>query len=423
VREVSIIGATFYGNHGAEAMLLSTIQELASRFNGELHVNIFSYYPKQDEEALTNYVGSLLPSVSIFSATPMSLVLRLMPQAILARLLSAIKLNPTKLFSRSLRSLSRSDGVICLAGVSFSDKRLKFLPFNILTILIPMMLGVKVYKFAQALGPFEDIFNRALSRIILIRCRKIYARGDQSYINLRTIGLPSTKYELSSDVAFLFPNDLLPERIGSISKIVLKIELERRAGKKVIGFCPSSVLANSKTADGEGYAVLIAESIEILIQKGYQVIVYPTATRPNAGNKRHNNDLYIIKKIENLLKDTCKSTDLVFAEINSAFDLSLLISACDFHIVSRFHAMVLSLKNTKPTLAISWGHKYLEVMGDFSQSDMVIDVNRVNVPMLIAQFENLVDTSAKRQIEISKSLPVIITRSRKQFSSTLEDIW
>jgi colanic acid/amylovoran biosynthesis protein len=43
--------------------------------------------------------------------------------------------------------------LIDLAGVSFIDGREKFLPFNILTILPAMLLGVPVVKFAQAMGP------------------------------------------------------------------------------------------------------------------------------------------------------------------------------------------------------------------------------------------------------------------------------
>ena len=73
----------------------------------------------------------------------------------------------TRFMPQSVKALSRSKLLICLAGVSFVASRIRFMPFNIVTILPAMLLGVPVVKFAQALGPFGGKVNRFVSRIFL----------------------------------------------------------------------------------------------------------------------------------------------------------------------------------------------------------------------------------------------------------------
>ncbi|MHB9140069.1 MAG: polysaccharide pyruvyl transferase family protein [Victivallaceae bacterium] len=198
MKEISLIGATFYGNRGAEAMLSTSISMLRVTEPG-IAFNVFSYYPDKDRQLVN------AKDVTIYPATPAYLVSVLIPTAILYRLFGIMHLKFIQAsFPASVRALSRSRLLICLAGVSFIDRREKFLPFNIATILPAMILGVPVVKFAQAVGPFRNRITQFAARHILARCRQVFARGDKTFEHLADFFPDAGFYQRADDIAFLF---------------------------------------------------------------------------------------------------------------------------------------------------------------------------------------------------------------------------
>ncbi|TVR86214.1 MAG: polysaccharide pyruvyl transferase family protein, partial [Trueperaceae bacterium] len=216
--DVALVGATFYGNRGAEAMLSTTIALLRRR-RPDLRFNVYSYYPAKDRALVSD------DRVRVFSATPAYLVAALLPLALLYALLGIPGIRRfRRLLPQSIQALARSRVLICLAGVSFIDGREKYVPFNIATILPAMLVGVPVVKFAQAVGPFDNRLNRLAARVFLTRCARVFTRGSVTHSHLEK-RFSGGFYQRANDIAFMFdPAHVLSPRVAALDAILQRVE-------------------------------------------------------------------------------------------------------------------------------------------------------------------------------------------------------
>lgn len=411
-RQFSIIAATVYGNRGAEAMLC-TVVGLLHEQAPDTHFHVFSYYPKGDRARVS------ADHVTIHSATPVVAALKLFPLALLFGLLrrvfgkAALRMAP-----RSIRALGCSEALVDLAGVAFIDGREKFLPYNVLTLLPAILLGVPVVKMPQAMGPFRSRWNRLAAGFTLPSCRKIWARGDGTYANLEQSGIKGLHFGLGDDVAFNYTPawSLSQERPASFGRLVDGIAASRTDYKGVIGLCPSSVVAASATRTGVPYEPVMVDLVTGLACEGFMVVMFPNATRQISGDKGRNNDLPLIRRIRAGVKDAGMVLDaavrIVDADINTA-SIKELISMLDVALVSRFHAMVGALSLGIPVTVLGWSHKYLEVMARFGLESQVLDYTRSAERVLR---EKVVETFESRQrvrASILEHLPEVKASARR----------
>lgn len=411
MKYISIVGATFYGNRGAEAMLSTTIGRLRDDCSEDLHFNVFTYYPKSDGDLIQD------PKVSVYSSTPAYLVTVLFPLAVLYRLVSILHLKfMLRLFPASISSLANSKVLICLAGVSFVEGRTKFIPFNIATILPAMVLGVPVVKFSQAMGPFKSFINRTAARVFLSRCRQVFTRGDTTHSYLRDLLGDSDCYQRANDAAFLFKTEYcLSLPAEGLEEKLSELNVFRQADKIIVGVCPSVVIAKRAEAAGWNYHQRMLELISGLVEKGYAVALYPNATRGEDLDKTHNNDLPLLAEIKkNLSPDISKCVVSFSGSLNAA-QVHEIINSCDVQAVSRFHAMVASLASCIPVMVIGWSHKYLEVMERFGQQDMVLDYKKGSIQPVIDCIDRLVEERTERVLRIANALPEVKSLSNTQF--------
>lgn len=408
MKEISIIGATFYGNRGAEAMLSTAIGELEKR-QTDLHFNVFSYYPVKDRSLIEK------ESVRIYSSTPLYLVSVLGPMAVVYALLGILHLYwLQRYFPASVRAIARSKVMICLAGISFIDGREKFLPFNIATILPAMLLGVPVVKFAQAVGPFDHRLNRLAARHVLAHCKQLFARGEKTLNNLEAVFKNSNFYQRADDIAFLFrPEYTLSKNEASIDT-GLKVLQSLQDSARVVGVCPSIVIAKRRQAQGQDYAQEVADLVTQLMDSGHVVALFPNATRGDDMDKTHNNDLPLLNDIVERLLPLNKSKLVVFSQSVNAGQVHQIIRACDVVVTSRFHAMVGALACEIPVLVLGWSHKYQEVMAMFGQEDMVIDHSDLDVIDMCKMVNALLAEIISRHESIAEALPGIKNRSQIQ---------
>ncbi|MBA2778992.1 polysaccharide pyruvyl transferase family protein [Billgrantia kenyensis] len=410
MKEISIVGATFYGNRGAEAMLSTSMGRLREACPGDLNFNVFTYYPKSDCDLVND------PRISIYSSTPAYLVMVLFPVAMLYRLFGVLRLSFFhRFFPQSILSLARSEVLICLAGVSFVEGRTKFIPFNIATILPAMVLGVPVVKFSQAMGPFKSYINRMAARIFLGRCRQVFTRGETTHAYLRDLFSTSDRYQRADDAAFLFKSeDCLSQQAAGLEDKLSELKILRQSGKTIVGVCPSVVIAKRAETAGWDYQQRMQELISGLVEKGYAVALYPNATRGEDMDKTHNNDLPLLAEIEKKLSSNISKHVVSFSGSLNAAQVHQIINSCDVQAVSRFHAMVASLASCIPVMVIGWSHKYLEVMERFGQQDMVLDYKKGSVEPVIDCVDRLVAERTERAQQISNALPAVQKLSNVQ---------
>lgn len=401
MNEVSIIAGTFYGNRGAEAMLSTTIGKLRESYDQNLGFNIFTYYPKRDRQLVSDQ------QILIHSSTPIYLVAVLIPCALLFKIFGFFHLRVLQnLLPESIQALARSEALICLAGVSFVEGRTKFVLFNIATILPAMILGIPVIKFAQAMGSFKSLINRFAANYFLGRCQQVFTRGEKTNSYLHELFGDRQIYQRANDIALLFkPEFCLSQEVIEIEKQLGELDIYHKKGKIIIGICPSVVVAIGAKKGGWDYPSRMRELISLLVEQGYVVALYPNATRGEDMDKTHNNDLPLLGEIVGGLSSGIQKHVISFSGSLNAAQILKIIRACDVHAVSRFHAMIASLTLAIPVMVIGWSHKYLEVMEQFGQQDMVLDYKEGSIEPVIECVENLILERVDRSIQISQALP------------------
>lgn len=376
---IAIIGGTIWGNRGSEAMLVTTIGRIREK-QPSSEFFVFSYYPEVDRELVKDN------KIQIMNGKPFALVFEHFLGSILGTIIMKMgfEIPDTKYFKIS-RALKNSDILLDIGGITFSDGREKYLPFNILIIWPAMILGVPVIKLAQAIGPFNHWLNRLSAKFFLSRCKHIFARGEKTANFISKLGYPANKFNTVADIAFIYKRkySLSKENNNSVSSLIECIGKVKTHGKNIIVFSPSILVDSKSQKKGLCYTDQFLSAIQQLGGKDFQYIFMPNATREGS-EKKHNNDLLLINKIKSIVenrnfsKEICESINYVDYDINT-LSIRRIVSSADVLITSRFHAMISGLVLGVPTIVIGWGHKYLETMELYDMKKFALDFSNQNL--------------------------------------------
>lgn len=407
-----VIGATLWGNRGAEAMLTTTIGELRARFPNARFV-IFSYTPKQDRLLLQPD-----PTITIAAAKPLHLVLAHFPFALLSWLLGLVRLKlPDTLLPKTARLLRSCNALLDISGISYADGREKFIPFNILNQWPAHLFKVPIIKLAQAMGPFQNPFIRLAAKLFMPRSQRLFARGKITASYLQTLPLNPELWELSADIAFLYRPEysLSVENEPRISAIENRLSQLKAASQTIIGIAPSALVYQKSQKKGTDYIGQLLQLIDHL-QPDQHVVLIPNATRENAESV-HNNDIYVIDFVRQ------RAQTALSPEVNARihyidFDLNTsgsrrIIALCDALVTSRFHGMISGLSLNIPTAVIGWSHKYAEVLAEFNMEHFAIDFNDPHLD--ITQLFNSLIGQQDLQTQLQTGLTQAQALASKQF--------
>lgn len=411
---VSIIGGTIWGNRGAESMLVTVIGKLRE-MDSETRFNVFSYYPARDRELVSDEL------VTILSGKPLSLVTRHFFGALVVALLNKLGIKPPKGdFFKIARALCASDLLLDIGGITFSDGREKYLPFNILTIWPAMLLDVPVVKLAQAVGPFRHPVNRLCAKLFLFRCAKVFARGEKTEEFLKDLDFPPDCFDTTADIAFLYKAEysLSDENQDKVDNLMTWIRAEKKLGKKIIVFSPSVLVDQESASKGLNYAQGFFDVIQKLGVDSYAYVFMPNATRETS-DKTHNNDILAISRMKEKANDggldeaAVDAVKWVTCDINSK-SIRQIIGSADALVTSRYHAMISGLALAVPTLVIGWGHKYRETMAYFGLEHYSLDFSE-GASELADFIKEFLDQKVTIRRKIKKHLPEVQSRSEVQF--------
>ncbi len=410
----SIIGGTIWGNRGAESMLVTTIGRLRADFP-EARFNVFTYYPAKDRALVSD------AAVTILSGKPLSLATRHFFGALLGALCKKIGAGiPKGDFFKIARALAESDALLDIGGITFSDGREKYLPFNILSIWPAMLLGVPVVKLAQAAGPFKKPLNRLLARLFLFRCHHIFARGEQTAEFLRQFSYPAEKVDTVADIAFLYQPEfsLSSENEGRVDALIARLQAVKKQGRRVVVFSPSILVESESRKQGLDYAGRFLDAMRALDPAGHHYVFMPNATRAGS-EKAHNNDLLTLARMKAAFEiaqvedNLAAGVDWVDYDINTAA-IRRLISQADVLVTSRYHAMISGLSLAVPTVVIGWGHKYKETMAYFGLEAYSLDFGSSRAD-LAAIISGILRDPAEIKAKLKQNLPKVRALAEKQF--------
>lgn len=416
--KISISGGSLNGNSGAEAMLITTIRRLESEIP-ECEFGIFTPYYNDDKLI---WINEKYPTIYLFNSSPISLVTKLFTLSVLAGGLKKIRIKFLKyLFPKSIQFLWESSVFIDVAGVSFIDSRLKFVPFNVLSIYPAFLLNIPVVKFAQATGPYKKILNRVLAKHCLKKVNHTFARGITTELHLKELKLAAEKFSLSTDIVFCNQtNDSLTDNYPDLQDFISQINTLKTKTKGVIGLCPSSVVFNlSKKQGGDHISLLLGISKRIL-NEGYTLVIYPNATKEHKPSNFIANDIPVIVELVKELKKEQVGKNYLFYDRNiNTTGIKQIINTLDITVVSRFHSMIFSLSLATPVFILGWSHKYSEVMKAFGLEKYVYDYKNADVKLLFESINEILKEKINIENKIKKRLKSIQELSFRQIDYVL----
>lgn len=396
---VAIVGAALSANKGAAAML-ETVMARQSGVSGPCTFEILTTYPSADAPLVPAGVDA-----RVVGLQPLRLALVEFPVAVAAGLARMLRLPLGWVRSRACRAILRSDVVVDVAGISFADGRgIPITVYNALMTGLPLLLGVPTVKAAQALGPFENLVNRSLARMVLPRLSAVCARGARTRRHLDSLGL--TNVTDVADLAFSL------DEAGALPPAV-QAGIDALGGEYVV-VMPSSVVRKLHEAAGNDYVGDVAALVVSLrATTGMRVVIAPHSYRTGQPEGRMNDGPVCREVGARLAGDPgvlVVDTDL------TAGELRRLIAGSRATVTSRFHAMISGLSTCTPTVVVGWSHKYREVLDDFGLARFGMDSSALCDPASVVRAvgECLADHDSIA-LAIASALPAVKARSALNF--------
>lgn len=398
---IAITAASFSGNKGAAAMLKSSISQLKQRYGESLNITLMSTYPDDDRrliEQLPERYG--YDFIKVVNAKPARLMFVAFP---LALLYSFMRFVPPLGWLLRLNGIinvySKTDFVIDEAGISFVDSRgIIMNTYAFVCAAVPMLCGVPVAKYSQAIGSFHKRLNRLLARLVLPKMKLICARGEETLKNLHDIGI-SDNVRLCADGAFTMTDSAYYS--AAVEKLCGNDDFY---SGKVAALSLSSVVEKKCRRLGIDYRRCMVRLVEYLNSRGFNVLIIANAAREGSAKPR-NNDLMICSQVYGDCAD--KRRVRWYPREMSPEELRGLISRCQILVGSRFHAMIGALEKCVPVLLIGWSHKYKEVLDMFGLSAYAVDYSKLETGVLYEKFDSLIAQSGSIRAQIAAKLPEV----------------
>lgn len=398
--KVSIIGAALSANKGAAAMLETVITRLPVTA-GPCEFTILTTYPEADASRVPPGANA-----RVVGLQPVRLALMEFPVALLAAAARQMRLPLGWVRSRGCRAMLDSSVVVDVAGISFVDGRgFAITVYNALMTGVPLLLGVPTVKAAQALGPFNSVPNKWLSRLVLPRLVAVCARGAKTRSHLDSLGL-SNVHDVA-DLAFsLDEATALPEEIAQQVSV---------AGKDFIVVMPSAVVRGLFESGGGNYVQAMAGVVRgIRDSTGRGVVIAPHSYRVGLPEGRMN-DGPVCREVAAVCSSDSQVVGLD-ADL-TAGELRHLVAQGSVLVTSRFHAMISGLATATPTVVVGWSHKYREVLDDFGLADFGMDSAELGTPSRIVE-KVTIALERREDIceQIQTALPSVVQKSSLNFS-------
>lgn len=415
---IAITAACFSGNKGAAAMLQSSIKQLKERYGEKLNIFLMSTYPGADRRLIAE-MPEKYDFIKVVNAKPERLLFLAFPLAILYSFMRFVPpLKKLLQMDKIIKAYSQCDIVIDEAGISFVDSRGFIMnTYAFVCAAVPMLCGVPVVKYSQALGTFKNGWNKFLAKWILPKIKLICARGEITRENLAGIGI-TKNVRLCADGAFSMPDsEFYAEKVNKLKSDSLFFK------KRVVALSVSSVVQGKCEKLGKDYRGCMVQFINWLNEQDYNVLLIANAAREGS-EKPRNNDLIICGEVYNAVRDKTKvmwdPREMAPEEIRE------LLSGCEALVASRFHAMIGALEKGTPVLLIGWSHKYKEVLDMFDLGEYAVDFSALELDKLKIKFMAFMQDNANIREKITSNLPKVLESSRDNIrfiSEVIDDIY
>lgn len=309
MKKIVISGYYGFANAGDEAMLAAIIKALRA----------------EGAASGKNSDGFSAPALTVISGNPKVTAAKY-------GVASIHRFNPWEIF----RSLSRCDLLLSGGGSLLQDVTSKRSLLYYLSVLaLALLLGKKVMLFAQGIGPIKSGILRKLTKIVCSHADLITVRDRDSLYELRHIGIPPEKVQLTADAVLTLPRE----------------STER--GRALLDACGVArgrmliAISVRKWQEDDRYLLEIAKAADLLSREyDAQVVILPL---------QYPMDLPACERLEHYMvhKEACV---VLKADCDTEEFLSL-IGNFDLLIGMRLHALIFAAIMERPFVAISYDPK------------------------------------------------------------------
>lgn len=401
--KILIVGGGFV-NKGAEAMVKTVQTELGKRIpDATFHVQ---GYPTEDWAFLESEGIQPLPSLG--------------RNAKLRRLVTLCGTHPSLAFHLPAHrhfgqavTVAQIDAIVDVSGYAYGD------PWgtasaNLRADMVAFARDLrKPYVFLpQAWGPFQ---NAELAKVVHRICSQasmVYARDDRSMADLALLfgqRLPPT-VQLSPDIAFLFEKNLPPSPSTGLQSHLVD------QNTPTAGVAPNMRIYEKTEGTGADnrYLRFLVTVCTTLVSYGFRVLLLPhEVARKNTGSI---DDRLLCSIIENAVQDN-RVTALVHRMSSS--EIKQQIGSMQCLVGSRFHALVAALSQGIPSFAVSWSHKYKELLRSAGLDRYVIEYEDISSPSLeLNLLTDFLGQLPSLKLQVDSALPGIKRHVERTFDST-----
>lgn len=404
---VLLCGACMSGNMGGQALYVSMAESL-ERIAGSVQVTVLSKYPEEDQPACEKLGWRMVPFPTHVQ------IVQGVPASVAYRMLRLLNLPRRWLAKGPLAAYTHNDVLIDLSGISFTDDRaLSGLIINCLWLIPAVATGIPYVKASQTMGPFTRPVVRTASRFFLSRAAALVARGPISAQYLRDFLPNRTVHELP-DVAFA----LRPAHEAEIDKALSSAGLEPDEPYCIVGpsYVVDAMMARVRAKDA--YPELVASLVDKLAQlSGHKVLLVP---HERAHTRSTLDDLHVCQRVLARMDEPNQAR--ILEKKYPADVLKGIIGRAEVAVGSRFHFVVAAMSSGTPAMAITWSHKYREMMGTLGQGSFAVDHSGLTEQALLAKVSELWESRVAVQREIAEALPEVKQRAATNANVVFETL-
>lgn len=388
--KIIIWGGSFH-NKGAEAMSITTIEELK---NNNDNTEFYFVSERKSYELDSVRILSLKKNFNITQIkhpTRFKFILfALLPKSI-------VKLTKeNELFT----ALKQSNYAIDISGFNLSDKiGWKAAMHYYSKVKMCKKFRIKYVVFPQAMGPFNSFWVRYFAKKTIDLIDLIIARdyNTKNYIN--NLKVKNKDVKLLPDVAFCFKDKYFP-----------KLKSYEKKNTITIAICPNQrAYSRAFNNDNNKYMDIVVNLIKSIPKEANLLFI------PHEFGNNSFDDLDLCNDIIKCINtDNYKSVKVV-NEIQDAYQLKNEISKSDIVIASRFHSAVGALSLGIPTITIGWADKYPQLLKLFNCEEFSVDVDSCDLEELANKFYYMLSNRELIAKKIENNLITVKEESKKTF--------
>lgn len=406
-----IINAYSVRNAGDAAIMLATAKLV--RQAGISDIAVATRYFREDEDFYARYDVKTVPPAIAFPRTSrggdfgraaqlLASTVAVLPLLFVYRLQPQLALSIAKLFgARGISNLMEADKVIVAGGGYMYSSRKKVslaLPHSLLTTKLATMLKKSVAMMPQSVGPLHKAVDKLAVKWGLADVSPLVVRDEWSLEECDNLFNEAKRVVLCPDVVFYG----LPSPVGCQRRKDVDISSSNQGSRLRVGIVAMDwSWARASGRNGlDRYISEMTSAIQLLINKGYQVVLLGNSRMPDEGQ----DDFEIARQIAAPLNLSNSRSIHILNRDTDLEGLCDTISGLNVIIGTRLHSCILALIAGIPAICLAYQPKAFGTYQLMQLSHLCFDVESFTAAEVARAVDDVLSNSQKYRATIAQSI-------------------